>query len=62
LQFTRKSVFGRWAAPAKRLTAERRADREGAGGATFRRSDLAIHGLAEANLGCITDEGRPIRL
>jgi hypothetical protein len=43
--FTRKSLFVRWAAPdAKRLEAERRAAREGAGGATLMargRSDLA---------------------
>jgi hypothetical protein len=43
--FTRKSLFVQWAAPrAKRLEAERRAAREGAGGATLMargRSDLA---------------------
>lgn len=43
--FTRKSLFVRWAASeAKRLEAERRAAREGAGGATLMargRSDLA---------------------
>src|SRR5262245_54267346 len=43
--FARKSVFDRWLSPAtKKLTAERRAAREGAGGATLqarRRSDLA---------------------
>jgi hypothetical protein len=44
--FTRKSDFGRCqASPARKLEAERRAAREGAGGATLHsrgRSDLAI--------------------
>jgi hypothetical protein len=54
--FARKSLFGRCASPVtKTLTVERRAAREGAGGASVsrRRSDLAI--------GLIADGGRLIR-
>ena len=55
--FARKSLFGRCASPVtKTLTVERRAAREGAGGApqmSRRRSDLAI--------GLIADGGRLIR-
>jgi hypothetical protein len=56
-----KSGFRRCIPPAsKKLEVERRADREGAGGATSRRSDLATQG--PAHLGrCITDGGRSIR-
>ena len=63
--FARKSVFLRRALPtAKKLEAERRAAREGAGGATLQtrcRSDLATGGLHDASLGrCIADRGRQL--
>jgi len=61
--FARKSVFVRCASPtAKKLEAERRAAREGAGGATLQtrgRSDLATGVSHDASLGrCIADGGR----
>ena len=62
---TKKSVFGRCVSlTAKKLAAERRAAREGAGGATLQarcRSDLATEAPHYANLGrCIADGGRQI--
>ena len=63
--FARKSVFLRRALPtAKKLEAERRAAREGAGGATLQtrcRSDLATGASHDASLGrCIADRGRQL--
>jgi hypothetical protein len=60
---TKKSVFGRCVSQTtKKLANERRAAREGAGGATLKsrcRSDLASAGAHYANLGrCIADGGR----
>jgi hypothetical protein len=63
---TRKSLFGRCVSlTTKTLAVERRAAREGAGGATLTarcRSDLATEGSAYANVGCcIADGGRLIQ-
>ena len=63
--FARKSDFVRCASPApKKLAAERRAAREGAGGATLQarcRSDLATAAPHYGSLGrCIADGGRLI--
>jgi hypothetical protein len=60
---TKKSLFGRCVSlTTKKLAAERRAAREGAGGATLKsrcRSYLATDGAAYSNLGrCISDGGR----
>ena len=62
---TKKSVFGRCvSSTAKKLAAERRAAREGAGGATLQtrcRSDLATGAPHYSSLGkCISDGGRQI--
>jgi hypothetical protein len=62
---TKKSLFGRCVSlTTKKLAAERRAAREGAGGATLQtrcRSDLATGASHYANLGrCIADGGRQI--
>jgi hypothetical protein len=62
---TKKSVFGRCVSlTTKKLAADRRAAREGAGGATLQarcRSDLSTGGSHYANLGrCIADGGRQI--
>ena len=62
---TKKSVFGRCVSlTTKKLAAERRAAREGAGGASLQtrcRSDLASGAPHYACLGrCIADEGRQI--
>jgi hypothetical protein len=62
---TKKSLFGRCVSlTTKKLTAERRAAREGAGGATLQtrcRSDLASGAPHYTSLGrCIADEGRQI--
>ena len=62
---TKKSLFGRCVSlTTKKLAAERRAAREGAGGASLQtrcRSDLASGAPHYASLGrCITDEGRQI--
>ena len=64
-EITRKSGFGRCVSPTtEKLAVERRAAREGAGGAFLtarRRSDLATRDSPYANLGCIENGGRPIR-
>ena len=62
---TKKSLFGRCVSlTTKKLAAERRAAREGAGGATLQarcRSDLASGASLYANLGrCVADGGRRI--
>ena len=62
---TKKSLFGRCVSlTTKKLAAERRAAREGAGGATLQarcRSDLATGASQYASLGrCIADGGRLI--
>ena len=61
--FTKKSLFGRCVSlTTKKLTVERRAAREGAGGASLKsrcRSDLASAGPRYANLGrCVSDKGQ----
>jgi hypothetical protein len=65
-EITRKSLFERCVSPTtKKLAVERRAAREGAGGAPSNarcRSDLASGASAYANLGrCIADGGRLIQ-